>query len=190
MTHQLTCQTPIPGAIAQAAKLSYALRIGCRHAIGLLQPARYSECKRLFLVPLGWNGLSRPLCEDCSDRGRAIMSSGYNCSTILSRVVGTPEQGKTKSGALYLRATIPLLTYRGTAYRQGEEVNTLLPVRISGKTAELFAKYVKKGQLVYLAGRLDGNEWIANGKKACRSASLPKRSAFCRILEMRRRSSD
>ena len=93
------------------------------------------------------------------------MSSGYNCSTILSRVVGTPEQGKTKSGALYLRATIPLLTYRGTAYRQGEEVNTLLPIRISGKTAELFAKYVKKGHLVHLAGRLDGREWIANGKE-------------------------
>jgi len=117
------------------------------------------------------------------------MSSGFNCSTILSRVVGTPEQGKTKSGALFL-ATIPLLTYRGTAYRHGEEVNTLLPVQISGKTAKLFAKYVKKGQLVYLAGRLDGNEWIANGKKACRSASLPKRSAFCRILEMRRQSGD
>jgi hypothetical protein len=70
MTHQLTCQTPIPGAIAQAAKLSYALRIGYRYAIGLLQPARYSECNRLFPVPLGWNGLSRPLCEDCSDPGK------------------------------------------------------------------------------------------------------------------------
>jgi single-stranded DNA-binding protein len=93
------------------------------------------------------------------------MSSGYNCSTILSRVVGTPEQGKTESGALYLLARIPLLTYRRTACRQGEEVNTLLPVQIPGKTAEFFAKYVKKGHLVHLAGRLDGREWIANGKK-------------------------
>ena len=118
------------------------------------------------------------------------MTSGYNCATIHGRFVGTPEEGKTKSGDLYLRATISLSTYRRTSAGQGEEVNTLVLVQILGKTAELFAKYVKKGQLVYLAGRLDGNEWIANGKKACRSASLPKRSAFCRILEMRRRSGE
>jgi single-stranded DNA-binding protein len=93
------------------------------------------------------------------------MTSGYNCATIHGRFVGTPEEGKTKSGDLYLRATISLSTYRRTAHWQGEEANTHVPVMILGKTAEFFAEYVKKGDPAHMADRLDGHEWIANGKK-------------------------
>jgi single-stranded DNA-binding protein len=93
------------------------------------------------------------------------MNSGYNCATVLGRFVGTPEEGKNKSGALCLPATISLSTYRRTSSGQGEEVNTLVLVQMLGKTAELFAEYAKNGDLAHMAGRLDGHEWIANGKK-------------------------
>jgi len=41
-----------------------------------------------------------------------------------------------------------------------------------GKTAELFLKYVNKGDMVHLAGRLDSNEWEGNDGTKRLSLSL------------------
>jgi single-strand DNA-binding protein len=40
-----------------------------------------------------------------------------------------------------------------------EERTSFIPVTIFGRQAEVFSKYVGKGDMVHLVGRLDSKEW-------------------------------
>jgi len=87
------------------------------------------------------------------------MSAGYNQATLLGRLCAAPEELKTKNGKLFIKATIAVSVHRKNPDGIGEEHTSFVPTTIFGKTAELFLKYVKKGDMVHLAGRLDSNEW-------------------------------
>jgi single-strand DNA-binding protein len=94
------------------------------------------------------------------------MSTGFNQSVLLGRLVAEPEQLKTKSGSLFIKATIAVSVYRKGQDGSGEEHTSFIPATMFGKTAELFLKYVGKGDMIHLAGRLDSNEWKTDdGKK-------------------------
>jgi single-strand DNA-binding protein len=87
------------------------------------------------------------------------MSAGFNQVTILGRLCAPPEELKTKNGKLFIKATIAVSVHRKTAEGTGEEHTSFVPATMFGKTAEIFLKYVQKGDMVHLAGRLDSNEW-------------------------------
>lgn len=94
------------------------------------------------------------------------MSAGYNNAVLLGRLCAPPEQLKTKAGNLFIKATIATSVYRKTADGTNEEHTSFLPATMFGKTAEIFLKYVQKGDMVMLAGRLDSVEWEGDdGKK-------------------------
>jgi single-stranded DNA-binding protein len=65
--------------------------------------------------------------------------SGFNQVILLGRLVAPPEELKTKSGKLFLRAVIATNVY--------------------SRSADVFLKYVSKGDLVHLVGRLDSREY-------------------------------
>jgi single-strand DNA-binding protein len=87
------------------------------------------------------------------------MSAGFNQSTLLGRLWAPPEELKTKGGKLFIKATISVSVHRKNSDGIGEEHTSFVPATMFGKTAELFLKYVEKGDMVHLAGRLDSNEW-------------------------------
>jgi single-strand DNA-binding protein len=95
-----------------------------------------------------------------------IVSAGFNQSILLGRLTAPAEQLTTKNGKLFIKATIAVSVYRQTADGKSEERTSFIPATIFGRTAEVFLKYVQKGDMVHLVGRLDGNEWKADdGKK-------------------------
>ena len=87
------------------------------------------------------------------------MSAGFNQTILLGRLTALPEQLTTKNGKIFIKATIAVSLYRQTADGKSEERTSFIPVTIFGRTAELFLKYVQKGEMVHLVGRLDSNEW-------------------------------
>jgi single-strand DNA-binding protein len=99
-------------------------------------------------------------------RKERTMSAGFNQVIVLGRLAAEPEELKTKSGKLFIKATIAVSVYRKNAEGVSEEHTSFLPVTIFGKIAETFLSYVCPGDMVHLAGRLDSNEWKADdGKK-------------------------
>jgi single-strand DNA-binding protein len=86
------------------------------------------------------------------------MSTGFNHATLLGRLCAPPEEFKTKAGKVFIKATIAVSVHRRNE-GIGEEHTSYIPATAFGKTAELFLKYVQKGDMVRLAGRLDSNEW-------------------------------
>jgi single-strand DNA-binding protein len=94
------------------------------------------------------------------------MSAGYNSAIVLGRLVAVPEQLKTKAGKFFIKATIAASVFRKAADGTGKEHTSFLLATMFGKTAELFLKYVQKGDMVHLVGRLDSTEWQGDdGKK-------------------------
>jgi single-strand DNA-binding protein len=94
------------------------------------------------------------------------MSAGFNHATLLGRLCAPPEELTTKGGKLFIKATIAVSVHRKNSDGLGEEHTSFVPATMFGKTAELFLKYVAKGDIVHLAGRLDSNEWKTEaGKK-------------------------
>jgi single-strand DNA-binding protein len=92
--------------------------------------------------------------------------SGFNQPLLLGRLSAPPEELTTKTGKLFIKATIAVSVHRKNPEGIGEEHTSFVPTTMFGKTAELFLKYVQKGDMVHLAGRLDSNEWKTDdGKK-------------------------
>jgi single-strand DNA-binding protein len=87
------------------------------------------------------------------------MSSGFNQVLLLGRLVSPPEELKTKNGKLFLRAVIVTNVYSRSTEGVSEERTSFVPVTIFSPLAEVFLKYVGKGDLVHLAGRLDSREY-------------------------------
>jgi single-strand DNA-binding protein len=88
-----------------------------------------------------------------------IVSAGYNQTVLLGRLCSPPEKLKTKGGKLFIKAVIAVSVHRKSADGIGEEHTSFIPATMFGKTAELFRKYVAKGDMVHLAGHLDASEW-------------------------------
>jgi single-strand DNA-binding protein len=90
------------------------------------------------------------------------MSSGFNQAILLGRLAAPPEELKSKSGKSYVRAVVAVTVYQKSSEGIGEERTSFIPVTIFGRQGEIFSKYVQKGDVVYLAGRLDSNEWLTS----------------------------
>jgi single-strand DNA-binding protein len=84
--------------------------------------------------------------------------SGFNSVVLLGRCKAT-EELQTRNGKLFIKATVSVSIRRKNAEGTDEERTSLIPATIFGKTAEVFTKYVKAGDMVHLVGRLDANEW-------------------------------
>jgi single-strand DNA-binding protein len=100
------------------------------------------------------------------------MSAGFNQAILLGRLCALPEQLTAKSGKIFIKATIAVSVHRKNPNGIGEEHTSFVPVTMFGKTAELFLKYVGKGDMVHLVGRLDSNEWKTQEGKARLSLSF------------------
>lgn len=83
----------------------------------------------------------------------------FNQALLLSRLTAPPEQLQTKNGKLFLRATSAVTVAQKTGEGVNEERTSFIPATIFGRQAEVFLKYVQKGEMVHLVGRLDSNEW-------------------------------
>jgi single-strand DNA-binding protein len=88
-----------------------------------------------------------------------IMSAGFNQSILLGRLTAPAEQLTTKNGKLFVKATIAVSVRRKNTEGVDEERTSFIPATIFGRQAEVFLKYVQKGDMVHLVGRLDSNEW-------------------------------
>jgi single-strand DNA-binding protein len=92
--------------------------------------------------------------------------SGFNQAVILGRLVAAPEELTTKGGKLFLKAIIATSVRQRNNDGTFEERTSFIPATIFGKQAEVFRKYVRKGDLVHLVGRLDSNEYTtSSGEK-------------------------
>src|SRR5260370_35082612 len=87
------------------------------------------------------------------------MSTGYNNVVLLGRLTGPPQELRSKAGKSFIKAAIAVSVYRKTADGASEEHTAFIPATMFGKTAETFLKFVDKGDLVHLAGRLDSRPW-------------------------------
>jgi single-strand DNA-binding protein len=85
--------------------------------------------------------------------------SGFNQAVLLGRLAAPPEELKTKSGKLFLRAIIATNVYQKSAEGVNEERTSFVPITIFGRTAEVFRDFVQKGDMVHLVGRLDSREY-------------------------------
>jgi single-strand DNA-binding protein len=84
---------------------------------------------------------------------------GFNQALLLGRLTVPPEELQTKNGKLFIKATIAVTVAHKSAEGVSEERTSFVPATIFGRQAEVFLKYVQKGDTVHLAGRLDANEW-------------------------------
>jgi single stranded DNA-binding protein len=87
------------------------------------------------------------------------MSAGFNQAIILGRLTAPPEQLTTKNGKLFVKATLAVSVRRKNAEGIDEGRTSFIPATIFGRQAEVFLKYVQKGDMVHLSGALSSNEW-------------------------------
>jgi single-stranded DNA-binding protein len=86
------------------------------------------------------------------------MRSGYNPVVVMGRLISPLEKISTRPGALVLKATFEVSTYRRGVNGTNEEQATGVPATLFGKVAETSESYVEIGHLVQLIGCLDGYE--------------------------------
>jgi single-strand DNA-binding protein len=84
--------------------------------------------------------------------------SGFNQAVILGRLVAPPEELTTKGGKLFIKAVVASSVHQKNSDGASEERTNFVPVTIFGRTAEVFRKYVQKGDMVHLVGSLTSNE--------------------------------
>jgi single-strand DNA-binding protein len=83
-----------------------------------------------------------------------------NTLTFTGRLTKDPEPGNTKGGTPTCELRIAVDDRNGTVY---------VPVTVYGPLAETAARYLTKGRLVAIAGRLAHDEWTsANGERRSR----------------------
>ena len=87
------------------------------------------------------------------------MGAGFNLVAVLGRLYAPAEELTARTGKLFVKATIVVSIRRKNAEGIDEERTSFIPATIFGRQAEVFLKYVQKGDMVHLVGRLDSNEW-------------------------------
>lgn len=90
--------------------------------------------------------------------------SGVNRVTLLGRVGNDPELAYTQGGTAALKLSIA--TGRRVKDRESgewKEVTSWHRIKAFGKQAEILKEHLRKGDLLYLEGRLD--YWDAKGDK-------------------------
>lgn len=80
--------------------------------------------------------------------------SSRNLCIFLGRLGNDPELNQTKTGTAYCKFSLAT----EEKYREKTTV-TWVPCIAWGKRAELISKYCRKGNLVYVEGKFDSNEY-------------------------------
>ncbi|WP_373898237.1 single-stranded DNA-binding protein [Haloimpatiens sp. FM7315] len=81
---------------------------------------------------------------------------------LIGRLVRDPEVIKTNEGKMFSKFTIAINNYKGSK----EKTVDYVPVITFSKTSEYASKYLKKGMLVSLVGRIStGNYETKDGEK-------------------------
>ena len=120
--------------------------------------------------------------SETTETKRSSKGTSVNRVTLVGRVVATPELRTTGSGLSV--TTIRIAT-------NDREVPEFHDVVLWRQQAEFAAKYMAKGRLAYVEGRLQTRTWEgATARSAGRSRSSPIGSRRCRPSRppMRRRS--
>ena len=85
------------------------------------------------------------------------MARTINHATLLGRVGADPDLRSTKSGTAVVQ--LRLVTDRYSKSAEGQSETDWHSVVVWGKTAEAVARYVRKGDLVHVTGRLQQHNW-------------------------------
>lgn len=93
------------------------------------------------------------------------MSRSINKVTLLGRVGKDPELKYTPNGTAYARFSLAT-SYKAKDKGEKTEWHSLVAW---AKTAEIAGEYVKKGQQVYVEGRLQTDSWEKDGEKKYRT---------------------
>ena len=81
-----------------------------------------------------------------------------NAVNLIGRLTATPELKESKTGKKYVQCTIAVQT--------GKDETLFVDGTAFEKTAETMAKYLKKGSLIGVSGRLVGKKWTdKDGKR-------------------------
>lgn len=93
------------------------------------------------------------------------MSNDANKTILIGRLTRDPEMRYTPAGAAVASFTLA----NGYSYKQGDEkkeTTSFFDCVIWGKPAEIIVEYAKKGQQLYVEGRLSQRRWEdADGNK-------------------------
>ena len=85
-----------------------------------------------------------------------------NCS-IMGRLTRDPEMKQTNGSEPLLMAKFGLAVERDYTNAQGEKITDFVEIVAWRKKAEFAEKYLKKGQLIGLEGKLRRSEWKKQG---------------------------
>lgn len=92
-----------------------------------------------------------------------------NQATLVGRLTRDPESRSLPSGQQV--TSFSLATGRTYTDKENKKVETTTfhNVVAFGKQAELIAQYVKKGQLLFVQGRIENRSWEKDGQKHYRT---------------------
>lgn len=74
-----------------------------------------------------------------------------NAVNLIGRITATPELRESKTGKKYVQCTIAVQT--------GKDETLFVDGTAFDKTAETMARYLEKGTLIGVSGRLVGKKW-------------------------------
>lgn len=87
------------------------------------------------------------------------MAQSYNLVTIVGRLTKDPEQRQTSTGK-------NVCSFSLAVDKRGKDAGTnFFDCEAWGTTAEFISKYVKKGALLLVSGRLDQQCWEKDGQR-------------------------
>jgi single-strand DNA-binding protein len=88
---------------------------------------------------------------------------------ITGNLTADPELRYTPSGKAVLSASIANTEHFTDAQGQGQKVTTFVNLEVWGRPAENFGKLVKKGQELFLDGKIRMDEWADKQTNARRT---------------------
>ncbi|WP_129408066.1 single-stranded DNA-binding protein [Marinitoga lauensis] len=86
-----------------------------------------------------------------------IMAYSYNRVTLLGRLTKDPEIRLAANGNGYAVSTMAVDS--GKKNENGEYEADFFRIKVFGQKANIFEKYLKKGDLVLIEGKLSSNSW-------------------------------
>jgi single-strand DNA-binding protein len=88
-----------------------------------------------------------------------------NKVTLAGRLTRDPEIKHTSSGTTIADFSIAVTRYYKNSAGESVEETDFIDVTAFGGSAEIIEKFLKKGNLVYVEGRLKLDTWESNGQK-------------------------
>lgn len=91
--------------------------------------------------------------------------SNVNRVTLVGRVGNAPEVRYSQAGTAFASTSLATTTSWKDSDGNKQEKTEWHRLRVVGKRAEVFGKYVEKGQLLYIEGRIEYGSYEKDGVK-------------------------